>query len=76
VVYRNSHGVLGCPGVADGVGGWAEMGIDPGEYARKLMSSAKESAGKTPISREAPLRILTDAYYATHVQARPLPSRC
>src|SRR4051812_43721587 len=27
-------------GVADGVGGWADAGVNPAIYARKLMSSA------------------------------------
>lgn len=29
-----------CIGVADGVGGWAEVGVDPGLYSRELMSHA------------------------------------
>lgn len=28
--------------IADGVGGWAKMGIDSGVYARKLVSIVKE----------------------------------
>ena len=31
-------------GVADGVGGWAEIGIDPGLYSRELMAHAKDYA--------------------------------
>ena len=31
-------------GVADGVGGWAEMGIDAGLYARQLMNNCQEEA--------------------------------
>uniref|UniRef100_A0A7S0WYH8 Protein phosphatase n=1 Tax=Chlamydomonas leiostraca TaxID=1034604 RepID=A0A7S0WYH8_9CHLO len=31
-------------GVADGVGGWAEIGVDAGAYARQLMGHAKEFA--------------------------------
>ncbi|KAL6746431.1 Serine/threonine phosphatase, family 2C [Haematococcus lacustris] len=31
-------------GVADGVGGWAEIGVDAGAYARQLMGFAKELA--------------------------------
>ena len=29
-----------CVGVADGVGGWAEVGVDPGLYSRELMQHA------------------------------------
>jgi serine/threonine protein phosphatase PrpC len=40
-------------GVADGVGGWRESGIDPGDYSRTLMRNACEffdtgTAGKQP----------------------------
>lgn len=31
-------------GVADGVGGWGELGIDAGEYARSLMSNCRDAA--------------------------------
>merc|ERR1719217_1791597 len=31
-------------GVADGVGGWAEQGIDAGEYARTLMEHVRAAA--------------------------------
>ena len=30
-------------GVADGVGGWAQYGVDAGEYARQLMTAGKEA---------------------------------
>ena len=33
-----------CLGVADGVGGWAEIGVDPGLYSKELMGFAKEAA--------------------------------
>lgn len=31
-------------GVADGVGGWAERGVDPAEYSRALMAAAADTA--------------------------------
>lgn len=31
-------------GVADGVGGWAEVGVDPGLYSRELMEHANEAS--------------------------------
>jgi hypothetical protein len=31
-------------GVADGVGGWAEVGVDAGAYARSIMGHAKQQA--------------------------------
>jgi protein phosphatase PTC7 len=34
--------------VADGVGGWADSGIDPGLYSKKLVSIMEELATKEP----------------------------
>jgi serine/threonine protein phosphatase PrpC len=33
-----------CVGVADGVGGWAEVGVDPGLYSSELMQRAEDTA--------------------------------
>lgn len=49
-------GYFACPssgsfGVADGVGGWAETGVDPGEFARRLLAFAYEEIRNDP-SRE------------------------
>lgn len=35
-------------GVADGVGGWAEVGVDPSLYSRKFMELSKEAAENLP----------------------------
>lgn len=44
-------------GVADGVGGWAENGIDPGEFARHLLRFAHEGiAARTTLEAEADLQ--------------------
>jgi protein phosphatase PTC7 len=37
----------GVIGVADGVGGWSQQGIDAGEYAEKLMRLASHHASST-----------------------------
>jgi protein phosphatase PTC7 len=59
-------------GVADGVGGWAEIGVDAGAYARLLMVHAKEAADAAAddvaagtLSAQA---ILESAFYRTNVQ--------
>ncbi|KAF8072688.1 protein phosphatase 2C [Scenedesmus sp. PABB004] len=59
-------------GVADGVGGWAEIGVDAGAYARLLMVHAKEAADSAAedlaagtLSSQA---ILESAFYRTNVQ--------
>eukprot|EP01062_Namystynia_karyoxenos_P031238 TRINITY_DN23189_c0_g1_i1.p1 TRINITY_DN23189_c0_g1~~TRINITY_DN23189_c0_g1_i1.p1 ORF type:complete len:367 (+),score=74.90 TRINITY_DN23189_c0_g1_i1:93-1103(+) len=47
-------------GVADGVGGWRDMGIDPGQIARQLMHNSKEiSEGKYIL----PHWLLAEAYW-------------
>jgi len=47
-------------GVADGVGGWSEVGVDPALYSRGLMESAKEGYDK--FQKKDPLEILQYAY--------------
>jgi len=49
-------------GVADGVGGWSQYGIDAGEYARQLMSGAKEAVEVHGLLD--PLVVLWHAYRA------------
>lgn len=44
-------------GVADGVGGWESVGVDPGLYSRALMESCKI----TSISIKDPVKILSKA---------------
>lgn len=62
-------------GVADGVGGWAEIGVDAGAYARLLMLHAKEEAeallgggGGDAGAPLSPQTVLERAYYRTNVQ--------
>jgi len=55
-------------GIADGVGGWAEYGIDAGEFSRLLMRNCDLEAEKeTSMMPGSPLRILQDAYVKTTV---------
>jgi hypothetical protein len=37
------HTGLGSIGVADGVSGWAEEGIDPADYSRTLMKHCEDA---------------------------------
>lgn len=57
-------------GVADGVGGWAELGIDAGAYARLLMQNARTAAEANAQNntRPCPQDILERAYDGTQVQ--------
>jgi protein phosphatase PTC7 len=43
-----AFGTLNAIGVADGVGGWASRGVDPGLYSKGLMSSAARVAAANP----------------------------
>lgn len=54
-------------GVADGVGGWADVGVDPGEFSRSLMRQARKAADAETIDSgaEAPAKILEAAYEDT-----------
>lgn len=59
-------------GVADGVGGWGELGIDAGEYSRALMAhcadEAAAAAGADPASGPDPSLVLTAAHARTRAQ--------
>lgn len=52
-------------GVADGVGGWADMGVDSGEYARQLMSESLIAAQEEPTGCVDAARVLKKAYSKT-----------
>ncbi|KAG6550728.1 hypothetical protein Mapa_007825 [Marchantia paleacea] len=52
-------------GVADGVGGWADLGIDAGEYARELMSQAMIAVREEPQGSIDPARVLEKAHSMT-----------
>lgn len=52
-------------GVADGVGGWAEHGVDPAEYARELMRWCHEAVRTEAPCGTAPKRVLRKAYLKT-----------
>lgn len=55
-------------GVADGVGGWAELGVDAGLYARELMSNSVTAIEDEPKGSVDPARVLEKAYRSTKVR--------
>ena len=63
-----------CMGVADGVGGWAEVGVDPGLYSRELMERAKTLTQQLRRGPEAPQEALEAAHATT--QARGSSTAC
>ncbi|PKA49826.1 putative protein phosphatase 2C 55 [Apostasia shenzhenica] len=52
-------------GVADGVGGWADLGVDAGQYARELMSHSVSVIAEEPKGSIDPARVLEKAYTCT-----------
>ncbi|KAK4341836.1 hypothetical protein RND71_037652 [Anisodus tanguticus] len=52
-------------GVADGVGGWADLGIDAGLYARELMSHSLAAIQEEPKGSIDLIRVLEKAYVRT-----------
>lgn len=55
-------------GVADGVGGWGDIGVDPALYSKSLMEGAKLSS-ETPLSPRDPVDLMYDGYqYSSYVQ--------
>lgn len=52
-------------GVADGVGGWAELGINSGKYSRELMSNSVAAIFDEPKGAIDPSRVLEKAHSCT-----------
>ncbi|KAK9270206.1 hypothetical protein L1049_025782 [Liquidambar formosana] len=52
-------------GVADGVGGWADLGVDAGKYARELMSNSVTAIQEEPKGLVDPARVLEKAHSTT-----------
>ncbi|XP_075495539.1 putative protein phosphatase 2C 55 [Primulina tabacum] len=52
-------------GVADGVGGWADLGVNAGYYARELMSNSVNAIQDEPQGSVDPARVLEKAYTST-----------
>lgn len=57
----------GVIGVADGVGGWADIGVDAGEYARQLMSRSVSAIQEDPKGGVDPAKVLEKAHADTKV---------
>ncbi|MED6197387.1 hypothetical protein PIB30_056042 [Stylosanthes scabra] len=52
-------------GLADGVGGWADLGVDAGQYSRELMSNSVASISGEPKGSIDPAKVLEKAYLST-----------
>jgi len=61
-------------GVADGVGGWADLGVDAGLYAKELMRNSVSAIKDEPKGTIDPSRVLEKAYTST--KARGSSTAC
>ncbi|XP_043713344.1 probable protein phosphatase 2C 55 [Telopea speciosissima] len=52
-------------GVADGVGGWADLGVDAGQYARELMFNSVNAIQEEPKGSIDSARVLEKAHLST-----------
>lgn len=55
-------------GVADGVGGWADVGINAGLYAQALMENSVNAIRDEPKGYIDPARVLEKAHSSTKVK--------
>lgn len=55
-------------GVADGVGGWADLGVDSGLYSRELMSHSVTAIQEEPKGSVDPARVLEKAHSSTRAR--------
>ncbi|XP_068313160.1 probable protein phosphatase 2C 55 [Pyrus communis] len=61
-------------GVADGVGGWADLGVNSGLYSRELMSNSVAAVQEEPKGSIDPARVLEKAHSST--KARGSSTAC
>lgn len=56
-------------GIADGVGGWGDIGVDPALYSKSLMEGAKLCVESLPTNQRDPVDVMSEGYqYSSYVQ--------
>jgi protein phosphatase PTC7 len=60
------------PGVADGVGGWRNYGIDAGEFSNFLMRTCERLVQSTTFNPARPVDLLSGSYYELLEQKKPI----
>lgn len=60
------------PGVADGVGGWRNYGIDPGEFSSFLMKTCERLVCSGRLKSVLPATLLARSYYELLESKRPI----
>lgn len=51
------------PGVADGVGGWRDYGVDPSQFSGTLMKTCERLVKEGRFVPSSPVGVLTTSYY-------------
>lgn len=69
VVKHRAADVLG---VADGVGGWRDYGVDPSRFAASLMHACERVVSEGRFQPDCPVGILMAAYRELHNHKQPL----
>ena len=64
--------MLTTSGVADGVGGWRDYGVDPSKFPRSLMSTCERLVQLGSFKVREPTKILTDSYKEIQENKDPL----
>ena len=61
-------------GVADGVGSWNQMGIDPSLFSNNLMKNCKRLVKEGNFVNDKPMELLDSAFYEMEEAAKPIGS--
>ncbi|XP_017020459.1 protein phosphatase PTC7 homolog fig [Drosophila kikkawai] len=59
-------------GVADGVGGWRDMGVDPGRFATELMACCSGQAQRPEFDGKSPRELLIASYQELKRREQPV----
>ena len=65
-----------CVGVADGVGGWADLGVDPGIYSKEFMRGTANALAEIANSCDKPTQVMRQAHFYTNQNARGSTTVC
>jgi len=68
--YKTTH----VAGVADGVGGWRQYGVDPAKFSSNLMNNCSEIVKNGDFQPERPDLIIDSAFNKLSVSPRPIGS--
>lgn len=64
------------PGVADGVGGWRDYGVDPSQFSGTLMKTCERLVKEGRFVPSNPVGVLTTSYYELLQNKVPLLGEC